>query len=675
MSELGELGQLGEKIRVSEHAGKSAGGGTRLGWLSGLDGLRALAVGAVVVYHFRPDVLPGGFLGVDLFFVISGYLITRLLLAEIDDRGRLSFAGFYLRRVRRLLPAACALIGVVALSAVFFWRDELPMMRGGVPAALGYVSNWWLIGDHQSYFVASGRPSMLQHLWSLAIEEQFYLVWPFVLTLVIGAFVWRRRVTVLTNWRLIALAATSVALAAASTAAMAVISIHADIPYGADSGRVYFGTDTHSMGLLLGAAAGALAVRARFSIPRPVLRGAFLSDIAALAALVGLGLTMARLDEFDPWLYRGGFLGVSALCVVAVAAVPRHGSAVGWVLDRAPLRWVGRRSYAIYLWHWPIAVVTRPGLDIDAPGVVVLGVRVLLTLVLADLSYRLVERPVRRDGLAGLTRAWHLERFSTGVHPRLAPLGLVGTLAVIATLASGLVPRLLPAEASPVSAMLQFSPSQQAPFDQAALGGPESAPAPRVPTSGATYAQMPSRDRHPSLAPTPTASAVAEPAAEPAAAPPPAAVPVSAFGDSVMLGASPALAAVLPKVDVDAVEGRQARVVFTDIAARRAAGTLAPTVVIHTGDNGVISPGDLATLLDSLSDRRRVVVLTDRVPRDWQDPNNRTLADVVARYHNAVLLDWYGRSAGHDDWLYGDGLHLRPPGAQAYAAMVAAAVN
>jgi hypothetical protein len=142
-----------------------------------------------------------------------------------------------------------------------------------------------------------------------------------------------------------------------------------------------------------------------------------------------------------------------------------------------------------------------------------------------------------------------------------------------------------------------------------------------------------------------------------------------------MLGASPALAAVLPKVDVDAVEGRQARVVFTDIAARRAAGTLAPTVVIHTGDNGVISPGDLATLLDSLSDRRRVVVLTDRVPRDWQDPNNRTLADVVARYHNAVLLDWYGRSAGHDDWLYGDGLHLRPPGAQAYAAMVAAAVN
>jgi peptidoglycan/LPS O-acetylase OafA/YrhL len=245
------------------------GHGNRVGWLCGLDGLRAVAVAAVVSYHFWPSALPGGFLGVDLFFVISGYLITRLLLTEIDTHGDLSLGGFYLRRARRLLPAALTLVGVTALAAIFLWRDELPMMRGAVPASLGYVSNWWLIGEHQSYFVATGRPSMLQHLWSLAIEEQFYLVWPFVLTLVIGAVTWRRRYTVLTSWRLIALAATAAVLAAASTVAMAVIAVRSDVPYGADSGRVYFGTDTHATGLLLGAAAGALAVRARFSIPRP----------------------------------------------------------------------------------------------------------------------------------------------------------------------------------------------------------------------------------------------------------------------------------------------------------------------------------------------------------------------------------------------------------------------
>jgi hypothetical protein len=372
---------------------------------------------------------------------------------------------------------------------------------------------------------------------------------------------------------------------------------------------------------------------------------------------------MRHLNEFTPWLYRGGFLAVSALCAVVVAAVPRHGSALGWALDLAPLRWVGRRSYAIYLWHWPIAVVTRPGLDVHAPTAVVLCARILATLLLADLSYRLVERPVREGGLPALSRTWHLERLSASARSRLAPVALICSLLVIAVLGSGLVPRPRTAEASPVSAVLRLSPSTPA-FPR--LAGPASDP-------GTDVQQMPRRVAHPSASSLPPAAA--ESAAPTPAPVPPQVNPVSAFGDSVMLGAAPALAAVLPNVNVDAVEGRQARVVFSDIAVRRAAGTLAPTVVIHTGDNGVISPGDLTALLDSLADRRRVVIVNDRVPRDWQDPNNQTFADVVGRYRNAVLLDWFHNSAGHDDWLYSDGLHLRPAGAAAYASLVAAAVN
>src|SRR5882757_825306 len=310
-------------------------------WLAGLDGLRALAVTAVVVFHFAPTVLPGGFLGVDLFFVISGYLITRMLLAEIDATGRLSIRDFYARRIRRLLPAVVTLLVVTATASALIWRDELPTTRGGVLSSLGYVTNWWLIGDHQSYFVASGRPPMAQHLWSLAIEEQFYLIWPVALVLIVGGYLtWRRHdasaAMLLPSGRLYRVAGVATGLAFASTLAMAILAIRSDVPYGADSGRVYFGTDTHAMGLLLGAAVGALATRGTlpFAVRRPLLRGAFLTDAAALVALIVLVRIVTSVDEFTPWLYRGGFLAVSALGVVVVAAAPRPASVVGWLLEQ-----------------------------------------------------------------------------------------------------------------------------------------------------------------------------------------------------------------------------------------------------------------------------------------------------------------------------------------------------
>lgn len=644
------------------------------GWFAGLDGLRALAVCAVLVYHFQPTALPGGFLGVDLFFVVSGYLITRLLLDEIDRCGDLSLLDFYVRRARRLLPALFTLLGVVTLAAVFVWHDAVPTLRQAVPASVGYVANWWLISDHQSYFVSTGRPPMLQHLWSLAIEEQFYLIWPVVLVLLIGADLRHRRVAVLTSGRLLALAAAGVASAVASTVAMAVLAIRADVPYGADSGRVYFGTDTHAMGLLLGAAAGALAVRGRFGVPRPILRGAFHYDLAALVAGGALLLVMLRVDEFAPGLYRGGFLGISALGMVLVAAVPRRGSAVGWLLDREPLRWVGRRSYAIYLWHWPVAVVTRPDLDLTAAPGVVFALRVLITLVLADLSYRLVEVPIRTGGFEGLVRAWHVGRLSPATRSRLAPAVLAGFAVLVGSVAVGVVPGPSSAQAGEAQVAAHRAP----------LAGPTAVPivapvaTPLAPPASATASAAAS----PQLVPRPVASrpGTAGPVAPVHRAVAPAEQPgrnvrVTAFGDSVMLGAAPALLARLPRAKVYAVEGRQARAVFADIAARDRARQLAPVVVIHTGDNGIISPRDLTDALESLRDRTRVIVVTDRVPRDWQAPNNHTLADVVPKFRNAVLVDWYRRSAKHREWFYNDGLHLRPAGAKVYADLIAAEVR
>jgi peptidoglycan/LPS O-acetylase OafA/YrhL len=258
--------------------------------------LRAVAVIAVVLFHLEPGYLTGGFLGVDLFFVISGYLITRLLLSERQRTGRIRLGRFYLRRARRLLPALAALLAVVVFLGGLIWPDQRPTLTGSAASSLGYVTNWWLIADQQSYFVTMGRPPMLQHLWSLAIEEQYYLLWAPAVILLSAAWLWRRHST--PAWRtpmVVAWAAGGLALA--STAAMAYLAIASNVPYQADSSRVYFGTDTHAMGLLLGSAVGALAAvpwrsvtrrpprwvrpawRARWQ-PRPLLPAWIVGDAA-----------------------------------------------------------------------------------------------------------------------------------------------------------------------------------------------------------------------------------------------------------------------------------------------------------------------------------------------------------------------------------------------------------
>ncbi len=223
--------------------------------LPGLDGLRAVAVAAVVIFHLDVSLAPGGFIGVDIFFVISGFLITRMLTYELVQTGRIRFAAFYVRRVRRLFPAAAVLVTVVVLACGLVWRDELATLPASALSSLAYVTNWWLIADHQSYFASVGRPPMLQHLWSLAIEEQFYLVWPPLL--LAATWVGRRRSGQRPILPIVALA---LSLAAASTLVMTLIARAEDVPYGASTSRVYFGTDTHSMGLFLGAAAGAWTV-------------------------------------------------------------------------------------------------------------------------------------------------------------------------------------------------------------------------------------------------------------------------------------------------------------------------------------------------------------------------------------------------------------------------------
>ena len=644
----------------------TGGRGDKAKRLPGLDGLRALAVLAVMLFHLDPTLLPGGFLGVDLFFVISGYLITRLLLTEMNQLGRLRLARFYGRRVRRLFPAVAALLIAVSLASIFVWRDELATLRGSVLSSLTYVTNWWLIGAHQSYFVSTGRPPMLQHLWSLAIEEQYYLFWPGLIMLVTG-LVWGRtrssRSRAIPVQRVAFLA---LALAVTSTVVMAVIAIVDNVPYESDSSRVYFGTDTHSMGLFLGSAVGAYSVlvmgrskTARSAAQTTAIR--LFADVVAAACLTYVIWKFVNQSEYTPSLYRGGFLVFDAFAVVVIWVVVSEGSRLGWLLERPILRGIGQRSYSIYLWHWPVAVVTRPGIDVHGSIWIIQLARIGLILLLAEASYRLVERPLRA-GHWRLPKPPNVPRSAEDLRLIMGAVAGVTCLAVLVGASqSG-------AAAGPAGAGGKpYIPPALHPTPQATAAppatGPTTARQTTQPSVRATVAP-----------PVTTRSPVATTSAPPAAVAPPAASAakpyISAFGDSVLLGAQPALEALDPHVGVDAVEGRQAYIVLDAIVAAHQAGQLGPVVEIHIGNNGVINPSQLSNVLELLRDRHRVIVLNDHVPRDWEGINNQNVASVASHFSNVTFINWNSIADANPGWFYNDGLHLNPSGAAGYAQLI-----
>ncbi|NBU24355.1 MAG: hypothetical protein EBS39_01785, partial [Gammaproteobacteria bacterium] len=350
----------------------------------GIDGLRALAVLGVMAFHADWLVAQGGFFGVDLFFVISGFLITRLLLAELERSGTISFRGFYLRRARRILPAMATAIAGAAIAAVVLAPDALPMLRADALASVLFVTNWHFIFQELSYFEYIGRQPLLQHLWSLAIEEQFYLLWPLVV-LALASRGGRRM-----------LGAVAVAAAVVSCIWMGWLADRLGFPESMAIGRVYFGTDTHAMGLLAGAALAA-AAPAISAWARPgegtgegLRRSGALLGIAGLA---GTAVLFSQVGENHPWLYPWAF-AASALFSAAMIVACLMPGPFGRALDLQPLRWIGERSYGIYLWHWPVFMLTRPGVDNGLDDGQAFVLRCALTFAAAAASYRFIEAPI-----------------------------------------------------------------------------------------------------------------------------------------------------------------------------------------------------------------------------------------------------------------------------------------
>jgi peptidoglycan/LPS O-acetylase OafA/YrhL len=571
----------------------------------GLDGLRAIAVIGVFVYHSRIDWLPGGFLGVDLFFVLSGYLITSLLLVEWEARNRIDLRRFWLRRARRLLPALVVVVlGALVLSAIFA-RQDLDHTRSDAVSSLLYYTNWHLIIANHSYFVKMGNPSLLQHLWSLAVEEQFYVIWPLVLVPCL-VLLGRNRMRMLV-----------IAGIAGSTALMWMLYN----PYG-DPSRVYFGTDTRAFLLLMGillALVWPAIERLRRALP--------LLELLGVAALVGTVLLFRQMQDFNPTLYRGGDLAAAFCFVVLIAAVAHPQTGIGEALGVAPLRWIGERSYGIYLWHWPIIVLmagvnTRPGI-----GIVLAEAAVIVAA--ATLSYRYVEQPIRTGSLqrrlAERPRRLRLELVGAGA------AGLVAALVVLF---------LTPSSLNPVSSYVS-PPKVKAAVKTSHTGT----------TTSTRPAVNPGGPRKPKpLGPLPAGH-------------------ILALGDSVMLGCTRQLKVALHhRVRIDATVGRQIDDTITELNRLRRHHNLPKTVVLQVGNNGPLWYHDLVNLHYALRGIPDIVVVNVRNSTSWQDESNQALVTWLQGWRAAHLADWFGSSTAK---MLSDGTHPWPYGCNIYARVIA----
>ena len=572
-------------------------------YIPAIDGLRAVAVIAVILYHLGFKWIPGGFLGVDLFFVISGYVITRLLLDSIQRSGGLDLRAFYVARIRRLLPPLVFMILTTTIFVGFWAPDTMRRFLGDAPFALFGGMNWWLVFRETDYFEAIGRPPLLQHTWSLGVEAQFYLVWPLILLLVLRYFGKNK------------IPGAALLIAAFSGIALLVVSLQIDAANTSKVSHVYFGTDTHSIGLFLGAA---LAVRwIPQNLQETVSRKAqdFIDGIG-IVGFLGIIAAFLFIDENDPTLYKLAFPLAGLFGCAIITSIVHPASRFAPILSSKPFVWIGERSYAIYLWHWVVFQVTRPDYDLEGSQWALYSLRVLIVFALADISLRLVELPVRTGlidywfkGMKYRTKRVQL-RQKAGVV--LIVLAIIGATATVATSAI--------AEGDKQLAQLKEQ-----------LQSPTTSPS------------VPSDVNNPGLWVT---------------------------GDSVILGIRFELDSRQPIGLINARVGRQATELLEVITNDKANMSMA-TIVLNMGNNNKLTEEQVAAIFEEIKDQPRIVVVNTAVPRAWRDENNALIAQYASLY-GAFLVDWASISQGRAEYFGSDGVHLVPAGVRAYVDAITA---
>jgi peptidoglycan/LPS O-acetylase OafA/YrhL len=558
-----------------------------------IDGLRAVAVIAVILYHLDFSWIPGGFLGVDLFFVISGYVITRLLLDSIQRSGGLDLRAFYAARFRRLIPPLLFMIFVTTIIVGFWAPDTMRRFLGDAPFAIFGAMNWWLIFRETDYFESIGRPALLQHTWSLGVEAQFYVVWPLILLLVLRYFGKKR----------IPFAALLIAITSGIT--LLIVSLQVDGSDASKVSHVYFGTDTHSIGLFLGAALAVSWIPQ--NLQETVSRRAqdFIDGIGVFGFL-GIIAAFLFIDASDPTLYKIAFPLAGIFGVAILISIVHPASRFAPILSSKPFIWIGERSYAIYLWHWVIFQITRPEYDLEGSTWALYALRVLLVFALADISLRLVELPVR----TGLIDYWF-----KGMKYRTKRVQIRQKITVL------LIVVFIAASSSTVAVRA-------------------------IATGDAQLNEIKKQIEQPFIPPTLDEGGL------------------WVTGDSVILGIRSELDLVENIGLINARVGRQASELLEEIRRDKEKMSDA-TVIFNLGNNNKLTEEQVSLIFQELADQPRIIVVNAAVPRAWLEDNN-ALIKKYADLYSANLVDWASISAEHPEYFAPDGVHLVPAGVRAY---------
>ncbi|MEY4108926.1 MAG: hypothetical protein RJB35_239 [Actinomycetota bacterium] len=568
-------------------------------YIPAIDGLRALAVIAVMFYHLGFSWIPGGFLGVDLFFVISGYVITRMLLDSIAQSGGLDLRGFYLARLRRLLPALLFMLTTTIIAVGIWAPDTIKRLLVDTPFALTGTINWRLVANEQDYFESIGRPPLLQHTWSLAVEAQFYLVWPLILYFILKKF----------GQYHIPIAA--LLIAAASGIALLFVSFSIDAANASKVSHVYFGTDTHSIGLFLGAALAVSWIPQNFRVEL-TRKGQNFIDGIGFVGFAGILATFLLINASNPAMYKIAFPLAGIFGAAIIASIVHPASRFAPVLQNKVLLWIGERSYAIYLWHWVIFQVTRPTVDLAGQAWALYSLRILIVFALADISLRYVELPIRR----GVIQYWIKGRKYRTKRERNRQTSLLSATTVVVVIIAAVISVRAISIASDARTALEKSLS--------------------VDTSTAVPTEKDG---------------------------------LWVTGDSVILGIRSVLEENQPISLVNARIGRQAPELL-EVLIQDQPQALESPIIFNLGNNNALSREQVEQIFEVVKAQPQIIVVNTAVPRPWRDGNNQIISEVAAKYPQADVVDWNAISEGHPEYFAPDGVHLVPAGVNAYVSAI-----
>jgi peptidoglycan/LPS O-acetylase OafA/YrhL len=566
-------------------------------YIPAIDGLRAVAVIAVMLYHLGVPWIPGGFLGVDLFFVISGYVITRLLLDSIHRSGGLDLRAFYKSRLRRLLPPLAFMIITTTLFIGVWAPDTIKRLLTDTPFSLLGVMNWWLVFRQADYFEAIGRPPLLQHTWSLGVEAQFYLVWPLILLLVLRQL----------GRKIIPAAALFIAIG--SGVALFLVSLSVDSSSSQGISHVYFGTDTHSIGLFLGAALAVNWIPQNLKVDI-AKRAQDVIDGIGVFGFLGILACFLFIDQGNPTLYKIAFPLAGIFGCAIIMSVVHPASRFAPLLQGKAILWIGERSYAIYLWHWIIFQVTRPSVDLAGASWALYALRVLIVFALADISLRWVELPFRNGYIESWFRGMKYRTKKVRVRQQSTlALSIISVLAVTSLVSANAI-----AVSDRNLAKLKLEITSEAQVQTQITN----------PSEGLWVA-----------------------------------------GDSVILGIRNELSNRRQVGLINAHVGRQAPELIEVLNKDKARMADAP-IIVNMGNNNRLTESEVVSIFEAIKDQPQIIVINTAVPRGWKDQNNSLIQQVASAYQNVKIVDWNKISEGHPEYFAPDGVHLVPTGISVY---------